>query len=248
MATKQKLKFVEVVAPRPKTQTEMARRIRSFSFSDAMLAVEWLNTAQHTAAYKRVIAFRRELEELGAILDTLTTQKRLLKDKRIASLKKQHREDKEILDSMQKSVTAVEQQDQFRVRHNALNQLLARYTHVPAFAYNLDSGFWRFAMLPKRPRGPQITVSDEVFHVRVNESTVIDALARLAANRELYKVRLCETCLKRWRVSERKIDRFCSQQCRDAFHVKSPGYHERKAANQRKYRAGLKELHARGLA
>jgi hypothetical protein len=73
-------------------------------------------------------------------------------------------------------------------------------------------------------------------------------LCRLAANRELYKVRLCEMCGERWRVSERKMDRFCCQKCREAFYAQSPEFHERKAKNQRKYRDGLKKADARWRA
>ena len=101
-------------------------------------------------------------------------------------------------------------------------------------------------MVPKHPRGPEINVSDESFDVRVNESGVVSALARLAANRELYKVRLCEQCEQVWRVSLRDIDKFCSQKCREAFHAKSADFHERKAANQRNYRENKKKAIASG--
>ncbi|HUV69757.1 MAG TPA: hypothetical protein VMW15_08870 [Terracidiphilus sp.] len=231
---KQKAGFIEAIAPRPKTQTEMKRRVRSQSSTDAMLTVEWLNAAQRTAAYRRVLMVRGELEELGAMLESLRQQRQAWKNRRAKS-------DAEILENLKASTSMVSLQEQFRQRHNALNVLLARYAHVPALAYSLNSGIWRFGMVPKHPRGPEIKLSDESFNVRVNESTVIAALARLAANHELHKVRLCETCGERWRVSERKIDRFCSQQCRDAFHISSPDYKDRKAANQRKYRESLKQ-------
>ena len=128
-----------------------------------------------------------------------------------------------------------EMEEQFRQHHNALNLQLARYIHIPALAYSPDYGVWRFGMVPKHPRGPEIKLSDESFDVLVNESTVIAALCRLAANRELHKVRLCEMCGERWRVSERKIDKFCSQKCREAFYAKSDEYRERKATNQRNF-------------
>lgn len=228
---KQKRKFVEAVAPPPKTQTELKRRTRDLSNSDAMLAVAWLNATQGKAANRRVLAVRNELSDLAASLESLKQQRRMLKDK-----------------SLDEMTHTAELQEQFRNRHNALNQLLTRYTHVPALAYSLDSGAWRFGMIPKHPRGPEITIEDQSVIVRVNESAVIAALCRLAANRELHKVRLCEMCGEQWRISERKIDRFCGQKCRETYYASSPDYHERKAANQRRYRENLKRLQARGLA
>lgn len=238
---KRQAAFIEAVAPRPKTQTEMARRIRSLSSGDALLAVEWLNAAKRTAAYRRAVKVRSELEELGVMLDNLRQQRKAWKGRRAKS-------DAEVLGNARTAIAMAELAEQFRQRHNALNALLTRYAHVPALAYNIDSRIWRFGMVPKHPRGPEINISDESFNVRVTESTVVAALARLAANRELYKVRLCETCGEHWRVSERKIDRFCSQKCRESFYAKSPEYRQRKAANQRNYRERLKPLQASGLA
>jgi hypothetical protein len=243
VTNKRKAKFVEALAPRPKTQTEMKRRIRSLSSSDAIVAVEWLNATPRTAAYRRVVAMRAELEELAAVLDSLRQQRQ---QQRQHWKGKRPKSDAEILENLKDGRDSAALGEQFRLRHNSLNELLARYTHVPALAYSLDSGVWRFGMVPKHPGGPEIKLSDESFDVRVNESSVVGALARLAANRELYKVRLCEQCRHVWRVSLREIDKFCSQKCREAFHAKSPDFHERKAANQRKYREREKEAIASG--
>jgi hypothetical protein len=240
---KKKVGFVEAIAPRPKTQTEMKRRVRSLSSTDAAIAVEWLNEAQHTAAYRRVLMVRGELEELGETLERLRQQRQEWKSRKF----RRSKSDAEILNNLSVSTSMATLQEHFREHHNALNLRLARYAHVPALAYNLDSGIWRFGMVPKRPGGPEIVIEDQLLRVRINEAAVIAALCRLAANRELHKVRLCEMCGERWRISERQIDRFCSPKCRDAFHINSPDYKERKAANQRKYREGLKRAHANGV-
>jgi hypothetical protein len=235
----QKSKFVEALAPRPNTQTEMKRRIRSLSFSDAVIAVEWLNAVPRTAAYRRVTAVRAELEELGAMLVSLRQERQRWKGRRPKS-------DAEIQENLDAGRQSVAVGEKLRQQHNALNEQLVRYVYVPALAYSLDSGVWRFGMVPKHSRGPEIKVSDEAFDVLVSESIVVAALARLAANRELYKVRLCEQCKEVWRVSLRVIDKFCSPKCRETFHAKSPGYHERKAASQRDYRDGLRRAKANG--
>jgi hypothetical protein len=222
-----KLKFTSVTDPPAKSRTESKQRIRSQSFNDAFVAVEWLNAAQGTAAYRRVLEVRQELEELRAELDRF----------------KQTRG----------SVVNMRGMAELQTRHERLDLQMARYTFKPELNYSFASGFWGLDMVPKHPRGPYVELHGPGFaylprRIRVSEPVVITALGRLAAARELYKVRLCAQCQKHWRVSEREMDRFCSQQCREAFYAKSPDYHERKASNQRNYRERLKPIKARGLA
>lgn len=252
---KQKAGFVRVGTPDPKTQTELRHQVRSLLYNDAMLAVEWLNATQRTAAYRRVLNVRRELEELGAMLNSLREREQA-REQRIRTHKpleeilkdiREHPPSAEDNNALEDIVEAfLKPQEHFRERHNAFNQLIARYTYVPVLDYSPDYGIWRFNAVPKRSRGPKITVSDGYSNTRVDESTVIAALCRLAANRELFKVRLCVQCEKRWRVSEREMDRFCSQRCREAFYAKSPEFRKRKAKNQQKYRDNLKQDIARG--
>jgi hypothetical protein len=102
------------------------------------------------------------------------------------------------------------------------------------------SGVWRYNAVPRKARGQQIEIAHQGITVQVNKAAVVAALTRLAANRELYKVRLCEQCRERWRVSERKMDRFCSPECREGWHTKSPDYSERRQEIQRRYRKKLK--------
>lgn len=257
VTTKRKTRIVDVGVgtPDPKTQAGLKRQARSMLYLDAMLAVEWLNATQRTAAYRRVLMVRRELEELGAMLNSLR-QLEQAREQRIRNQKPLE----EILE-ISRSLSPTEKIEadeaikakqmlraQFRERHNAFNQLIARYTYVPVLDYSPDYGIWRFNAVSKRSREPKITVNDGYSNIRVDESTVIAALCRLAANRELFKVRLCAQCEKHWRVSEREMDRFCSPECREAFYAKSSEFHRRKADNQREYRARLKQLQARGLA
>jgi hypothetical protein len=222
-------------------------------YLDAMLAVEWLNATQRTAAYRRVLVVRRELEGLGAMLNSL----RQLEQVREQWIRNQ-KPLEEILEKS-RSLSPAEQIEadkaikakqnlraQFREHHNAFNQLIARYTYVPVLDYSPDYGIWRFNAVSKHSRGPKITVNDGYSNIRVDESTVVAGLCRLAANRELFKVRLCAQCEMRWRVSEREMDRFCSQKCREGFYEKSPEFLERKARNQKKYRDGLRQGIARG--
>lgn len=188
--------------------------------------MQWLNAAKRTASYQRVLQIRGELVELGTQLDAIRQHLKTLHD---------DPRNAKVLLSYSKDL------ESFRARHNALNKVLARYTFHPALAYKLTTGTWRYGMVPGESRpGFRTTVSDGELTVNVREADVVAALVRLAAGRELRKVRLCEQCQKRWRVSLREMDRFCSGECREAWYVNSPDYKPRKAANQANYRAQLK--------
>lgn len=164
------------------------------------------------------------------MLDSLTQQRRAAKARRPHT-------QQEMLDYHTELVKWGRIQQQFRQRHNAFNQLLSRYTFVPVLAYNLDAGVWRFNTTPKRTRGPEVTLDDQTISVVVNETAVVAALSRLAAKRELSKVRLCEECQKRWRVSLRDMDKFCSDECRIRFHVHSEEGKRRHREAQKRYRS-----------
>lgn len=253
VTVKRNARFVGVENPAPKTQTEVRRQVRSISYNDATLAVEWLNATQKSEAYRRVFMVHQELEALGTMLNELRQKERAreLRNKQPIQIPLEETPD-DLSDEDAKKIETIRQaylkpREQFRKRHNAFNKLLASYAYVPVLDYSSDYSVWRFNAKPKRLRRPEITVNDGSSRVRVDESTVIAALCRLAANRELFKVRLCAQCEKHWRVSERAMDRFCGQKCRESFNAKSPEFHQRKAANQRKYRKNLKSLQARNL-
>jgi hypothetical protein len=212
----------------------LTRRNRTLSYSDALVVVEWLNATKGTAPYRRALEVRQELEELGATMDSLRQQRQE------ARAKNKGRRNPLSQGDVSEAVQRAELYTQFRERHNALNRLLARYAFVPAMACDLDAGIWRCSSVPKATRGRTIEIPDGELTVQINEAAVIAALARLAANRELYKARLCEQCQERWRVSERQIDRFCSTECRARFRMSQPGSRERHARQQREYRQTLK--------
>jgi hypothetical protein len=230
VGTRKSPTFIKATAPRPRTQAEINERIRSRSYADALTAVAWLNDAKGTAAYKRVLMVRRELDELAKMLDALGQQWRAHKATRRRTEGKINEREQE---------TA--QLEIFRRRHNDLNRMLTRYTFVPALDYAIPSAAWRFDTVPKLLGGPETEIEDRLFTVLISEASVVAALARLATQRELYKVRLCDQCGERWRVSAREMDRFCSDRCRDAFRASAPGFKERAAERQRLYRQRMKE-------
>jgi hypothetical protein len=228
-------RFVEALAPTPKTRTEYEKRKRLIAHGDATIVVEWLNAANGTPIYRRVLAVRKELEELGAMLDSLTKQRQETRARR-------PRTSREIADVHREMEKSAKIQERFRKRHNALNRILTLYTHTPALAYSVETGIWRFGMVPKRGSGREIKLSDRQFAVRINQSSVVAALARLAASHELIKVRLCDYCRKRWVFARRpKFDRFCSDDCRVSFHVHSEEGKRNHRKAQAEYRSRLRE-------
>jgi hypothetical protein len=228
---RRKITFTSAVAPPPKTRTEFKRRGRLLSLSDALIAVDWLNAAKGTAAYRRVVQIRGELEQLSTMLDSLRHQRQEGRARR---------KGRTTLPSQAEMAEEAQLYTGFRERHNAFNRLLSKYTFVPVMACDLDTGIWRFNPVPKGRRGRVIEVSDGRWTVEVDEAAAVAALARLAANRELYKVRLCEQCHERWFISERRMDRFCSPRCREAWYAESPEYDKRRQDIQRRYRENLR--------
>jgi hypothetical protein len=207
----QRRKFTEAAAPHPRTRTELKHRNLVISFSDARLIVEWMNATKGTQAYRRVIRIRAHLEHLNVMLDTIRQQKR------------------------QSTIDA-----EIRLRLNLVNQRLSRYMFIPMLACDPNAGILRYDATPKAMHGRVIEVSDGSLAVQVNESTVVAALSRLAASRQLHKAHLCEECRKRWHISERKMDRFCCKDCRRAFCAQRPDHRERQRIIQKRYRENLK--------
>jgi len=71
MGHKQRGHLTEALAPRPKTNTELKRRNRALSLSDAQIAVVWLNATKGSEAYKRIVGLRAEMEYLGSMLNSI---------------------------------------------------------------------------------------------------------------------------------------------------------------------------------
>jgi hypothetical protein len=222
-----KLKLLSVTDPPATTRTESKQRIRSQAYCDAVMAVEWLNASRGTAAYRRVLAVRTELEELQAEIDQLL---------RVSGTPREGRG----------PIVKVAPLTELLAHHKKFDRRLAKYSFKPELNFSLATHIWGLDMVPKHPRGRQVVVRGQGFarlgfahierRVPVSEPAVIVALARLATKRELAKVHLCVTCKKRWHVALRRIDKFCSAECREYFHVHSDEYRARKRESQREYR------------
>lgn len=223
-----RVRLTKVTALPRKTQTKWTHRdIRSPAFMGAALTVEWLNASKGTAAYRRVLALRTELEALRAELD-----------KPFQPIKWETAER-----PTEQSAKHLQRLNEFTKRHDQFNVLLSRYSFKKALAYNLTARRWWLIEIPKNPRGPQIEIENEVQFpkIRVTEAWVAAALASLAASRQLPTVHLCENCQERWHVALRSIDRFCSDECREHFHTHSDAYRERKRKIQQEYRQRIRE-------
>jgi len=137
---------------------------------------------------------------------------------------------------------------EFRLRHNHVNELLSHYTFHPILSYDLPSGVWRYNAVPKNARGRTVEVTHQGVTVEVNEGAAAAALARLAARGELRKVRLCEWCKENYRVSERDMDRFCSDHCRNADYQARPSFKASRKRIQKDWRVRESERNAEALA
>jgi hypothetical protein len=118
-------------------------------------------------------------------------------------------------------------------RTNHVNKLLSRHTFRPAIGLEVITDAHAAGLTPTARQG--------VSKLRVGEWAVTEAdtalaLVRLFLNNELERVAVCEMCAQRWFSKSKSNFRFCSDECREGFYVKSDTYHARKARTQRKYR------------
>lgn len=215
-------------------------RDRKLTIADASFAVHWLNISRGTKAYRRVLAVRKELEDLGAMIGVMGVKKAA----------RPHGEQK-LLDDLGKEAKQVgwiktmqRLHEKLRRRHNALNRVLSRYSFAPALAYGPDLRCWRFNTVPTRKRTSHAVVRWEHpsgIKLRVDEAGVVAALARLATREQLDTVHLCSNCRQRWVVSVRRrnqvsFDKFCSEECRRDFHVHSQTGKDEHRDAQKKHR------------
>lgn len=214
-----------------------SRQQRATALGDAGLAVRWLNAAKEakaTVSYARVMTIRGELESLRELLNTFQQVDASIDWGRAyaATGKEKTRLTREM---KRQAAKYGELFSKARQGHDTLNKVLSKYVFRPGITYFATAHVWHFGMMSD-VSGFQLKIGDRL----IGEGDAVMALVRLASTRELGKVRPCEMCKERWLVALRSIDRFCREECREAFYVKSDEYKPRKAANQRKYREQLK--------
>ena len=216
-------------------------RSRSIALVDAIYSAAWFNAARGSPTRARVLQIRDELETLGTMWDAL----RKIEEGKAHFRERRLPPSPEELGQMQEYA---ELRERFRVRHNALNVTLSDYAFCPVMTYDVTSGAWRHNMISRKSRGPQIEVPLEGAMVQVAAPSVVNALVRLAASRQLYKLRLCDQCKRVWRVSERRMDRFCSGTCRQMAYAQDPEFGARRREIQSRYRQNQKERDSRAMA
>jgi hypothetical protein len=217
--------------PIPRRSPPSEREARQVTHGDADKVVQWLNASKGTASHERVVAIRQELEELPSEFATHA-------DAYVHSFPRHllHGDPpRERRRDWPKEKLRV--QRRLGNRHAALNEALEEYVFHPRATCVILGGRWIFGMVPdESKRWYRMTIGQET----ISEADAVISLVRLAETGDLQKIRLCEMCKECWRVAAKRNYRFCSDQCREDFYASAPDYHNRKAANQRKYRENLK--------
>jgi hypothetical protein len=250
VVTRSKAEFTEAIAPSPKTPAEFEHRLRSLSLTDALIVVTWLNSAKGSAR-ARVLRIRDDLAQLSTMLDSLhqqvltrRAQRKLMWTPPCAGDVKLHS-----AADIKQALEDTELRLQFQQRHSKLNQALRRYSFHPVVLYDAAAGSCRYNSIPNKQSGPQLEITHQGMIVQINEAAAAAALARLAANGQLHKVRRCEQCKKKWRVSEREIDRFCpGKECREKWYRSQPEFTERRKKIQKEWRDRENLKRAKALA
>ena len=233
-----------------------------------MVAVRWLNAAMASktarSSYERVRSIRQQLGELREA--RLGLRQFTAEPEEWNAAVREHEEKKKLYQAGKLSFVESRfpadrnrnipgGEEQYRELNRIVNSLprvlnekLRRYVFHPLVDYvrlpgsmTMLQNIWAGGMAPDRRRGWFETA---IGAWPVSEADAALALVRLDLTGELYKVCLCGMCHQRWLVASKSSYRFCSQECREEFYIKSPAYHQRKADNQKRYRSRQKAAHA----
>jgi hypothetical protein len=240
--------------PLPRLNPQTAREEKLFNLTDGRVVVEWLNAAKkaRSSGYERVVSIRRQLVELRSLRVRLTeygtdssawkkAYRQLEKQRALVKAGKKGREvGFPAIDTDSPEYKRLYRQTE-RL-HSAVNEALCRYAFRPRVTYFVASGVWRGGMVPDDNSRLFVT---SVSGQTISEADAALSLVRLDLIGEIERVRLCENCQARWFARAKSNYRFCrGDDCREEFYAKDPGYHPRKAANQRAYRKRLKQQDA----
>jgi hypothetical protein len=207
------------------------------ALSDAEVAARWLNASKGTRSHSRVLAIREQLERLRSGLDLLQKQRQDLGAKGI-DLFKRNKGQTAVRVLAKDGAAHQRLWRQLNREHRKLNEALSRYVFRLSVGYTVITDSRRAGLLPNNEKSYfQMKLDDGSI---LYEPDAVMSLVRLFLINELHRVRLCEMCKQRWRVAAKSHYRFCSPECRQAFHISADDYNERKARNQKEYRERLK--------
>jgi len=216
--------------------------------SDEQIVVGWLNAAKAAKAdssYNRVARIRERFIEF-ALLRAKIQEPLIRAQERLNSEYKRRIAGKRVRIVHAPGIskrTAVYRQ---AVRaESALNNSMARYVFRPYVNYSSDFDRWRGGVFPDS--NSQWFIAEIIPGTKVSEADAVMSLVRLQLVGDLERVRLCQTCERRWFVGAHSNYRFCGDECREQFYKVQPGYLPQKAKNQRKYRRRLKQMDAFAL-
>ena len=128
-----------------------------------------------------------------------------------------------------------------RKQHSLVNKMLARYSLKPQVLDWIGGGL-SHNLFSRHTRGDfSLSFDDPRGRLLITEGTVISSLLEIAKTGNMWRVRLCEYCKQRWRVSQRPRDRFHEDKCRIAFYNSRPEARKKHVVSQQKYRTSAAE-------
>jgi hypothetical protein len=205
--------------------------------SEEEMAVAWLNAAQGTPSYRRVFAVYKALEE--QIENYKAYAAEIQSDSRRAVDAARAMAAVPLKDRVPPHPASGAVLNRLRKRGNELNQALSRYSLTPQVVSWNGHGLHHNMFSRTRRSGFSLPFGDPRHGLSITEETVVMCLLHVAELGNLRRVRLCEYCREKWRVSMRGIDRFCGDKCRIAFNTGTPEAKKRHLAAQKRYRRSL---------
>jgi hypothetical protein len=242
------------------SKTDYLKQSREHSFSDAELAVKWLNAARavkKSASYKRIgvvhdqlISFQVAKVKLSNFAPdpqkwNAAVQELQLQRERVRQGKTSHG----VLfpgdrnrDTPEGEESYLQLNQEIDTLSSALSKALTRYIFRPTVGFirmpgtiNVLHHLWTTGMMPDPNKG---WFQIEVHGRFISEADVALSLVRLYLTGDLEKVKTCDVC-STWLVIKKRHYKFCSPKCSKHFYTHLPDYNERKAKNQRRYRESI---------
>jgi hypothetical protein len=201
---------------------------------DSAVVPDWLNAARGTDSYARVTKLIDEILQVESGMDRAFRENWYI-------------------DPQSKPKAVIDQRSELNRRHNAINEMLSRYSLSPVIQRVLPQKSWMLSM-------SSASVPDEFAYLRVvhegekriskgqsqlyfhdertvGEGDVVLRILNLATASELARVKQCDCCSK-WFYAERSHQRFCpGGECRLAEYAKSPKYKNYRKLYMRRRRA-----------
>ncbi len=198
---------------------------RQLRLADGQVVAQYLNASQGSRSHARILELRGQMVDLH---EGLSRWNRLHEELQSRVSARAPEGDKALA---KRAAEYSAEADRLGQLLETINRTLAGYRFHPIITYTAITDTRSEGFTPV-PRGYELRIEEW----SLSEPDAAAALVRLYQMKDLWRVRLCDQCKKRWLVAAKSHYHFCSKQCREENFVHSPAYAARRREIQKGYR------------